>query len=151
MNIIRDRRGIRKAFRNPSREIESAKPLHSIMIRDGTLYFFLIFVFALAETVASLDAKLEPYLPLPELIFPYYVAILSFSGSRLILDLKRMADLNLNGGHSAELSRSIFFAQPNPRSEEGSEPDEDEYITNNIQQISNEGGGKLQAKIVDSV
>ncbi|KAF8992123.1 hypothetical protein BDQ17DRAFT_1546617 [Cyathus striatus] len=106
MSYISDHRGLQNALRNlVTRSPRTITPLYSRVIRDGTLYFWCIFCTKLHSLYLHLlNDDLADY------VVPFYFAVFSFSGSHLILDLKRLADEDTNADADT-LSQSIFFAR----------------------------------------
>ncbi|KAF8988813.1 hypothetical protein BDQ17DRAFT_1373832 [Cyathus striatus] len=105
LTVIRITMRLRNALRNlATRNPGAITPLYSRVICDGTLYFWCIFFSTLVQTLGPLNDDLADY------VVPFYFAVFSFSGSHLILDLKRLADEGTNADADT-LSRSIFFAR----------------------------------------
>ncbi|KAF8994814.1 hypothetical protein BDQ17DRAFT_1412416 [Cyathus striatus] len=63
-------------------------PLLSLILTDGTVFFFLIFIADLIMTIQ--DCSDTPLTTSSEQLLPWVIAIRSVAGSRLILNLRRM-------------------------------------------------------------
>ncbi|KAF8986699.1 hypothetical protein BDQ17DRAFT_1375947 [Cyathus striatus] len=85
--------------------VSKETPLTTLILHDGTLYFFILFGSTLIPLVAS-ALQLNRFL---SFIDPCYIAITSMMGSRLILKLRQTYDAQINECAPA-VSRSIFFA-----------------------------------------
>ncbi|KJA22013.1 hypothetical protein HYPSUDRAFT_87646 [Hypholoma sublateritium FD-334 SS-4] len=74
--------------------IDNKKPgyefirLELSMLRDGTLYFFLIFIATLLTMVSDLSSKLGYF---NDLWHPWFLLLYSIAGSRLVLNIRRNA------------------------------------------------------------
>ncbi|KAF9008206.1 hypothetical protein BDQ17DRAFT_1422278 [Cyathus striatus] len=84
-------------------------PIITTLLRDGTLYFIIIFVFTIFLTWSSVDQKAQKH-NIPSYFNQWYTAMLSFTGSRLIMKLRILTDVD-SEATAPTLSRSIFFAQ----------------------------------------
>ncbi|KAJ6451674.1 hypothetical protein C8R47DRAFT_1229758 [Mycena vitilis] len=66
------------------RELKSYSPILMAFVRDGTVFFLLIFTAVLVNTVT--DQVFEG--PLSGIVLPWVTAIYSFSASRLVLNIR---------------------------------------------------------------
>ncbi|KAF8977266.1 hypothetical protein BDQ17DRAFT_1384029 [Cyathus striatus] len=104
VGFIRDHGGIWKVLQNGR---STFNPLLYSLISDGTLYFCIVFVSTVVMNLGAVDPKLNACF----IYFsPFYIAILSCSGSRLILQLRRVSNFT-ESGSSPTFSQSIFFAR----------------------------------------
>ncbi|KAF9522905.1 hypothetical protein CPB83DRAFT_899218 [Crepidotus variabilis] len=79
--------------RSESQEkINNLSPMMVVFIRDGSLYFFLIFAILLLCTVLIVPRDEDSALPL----MPWIIAVYSLSGSHLILDLRKAGQNGVN-------------------------------------------------------
>ncbi|KAF8982211.1 hypothetical protein BDQ17DRAFT_1378979 [Cyathus striatus] len=106
-DFIRDSGGLRNAIMGNKSGVGKEAPLTTLILHDGTLYFFILFGSTLIASVAS-ALQLNGFL---NFITPCYIAITSMMGSRLILKLRQTYDTQINGCTPA-VSLSIFFAEP---------------------------------------
>ncbi|KAF8980423.1 hypothetical protein BDQ17DRAFT_1380715 [Cyathus striatus] len=102
MDSIRDHGGLRNLW------IIEIPTVVVLIIRDGTLYFGIIFVFTVLET-AAVASKCVDHI-CGGIFTGSYIVALSYSGSHLILRLKRMSDA---AEATSIISTSIFFNRPN--------------------------------------
>ncbi|KAJ6505792.1 hypothetical protein C8R47DRAFT_1315968 [Mycena vitilis] len=72
------------------RECKSYSPILAAFVRDGTVFFFLIFSAVLVNTIATLLFK-GPFMGL---VLPWLTATYSFSASRLVLNIRSAAVLD---------------------------------------------------------
>ncbi|KAF8982190.1 hypothetical protein BDQ17DRAFT_1379014, partial [Cyathus striatus] len=107
MDSIRDSGGLRNAIMGNKAGVGKDAPLTTLVLHDGTLYFFILFGSTLIFSVGS-ALQLNTFL---NFITPCYIAITSMMGSRLILKLRQTYDAQINECAPA-VSRSIFFAEP---------------------------------------
>ncbi|KAF8990554.1 hypothetical protein BDQ17DRAFT_1414031 [Cyathus striatus] len=105
-DVIRDSGGLRNAITGNNTGV-GKDALTTLVLHDGTLYFFILFGSTLITSVAS-ALQLNPFL---NITTPCYIAITSMMGSRLILKLRKMYDTQINECTPA-VSRLIFFAEP---------------------------------------
>ncbi|KAF8994809.1 hypothetical protein BDQ17DRAFT_1366391 [Cyathus striatus] len=82
-------------------------PLLSLILTDGTIFFFLIFIADLIMTIQ--DCSDTPLTTSSEQLLPWIIAIRSVAGSRLILNIRRM--MYKSTVYSRRHFTSIFFAQ----------------------------------------
>ncbi|KAF8986684.1 hypothetical protein BDQ17DRAFT_1375909 [Cyathus striatus] len=106
-DFIRDSGGLRNVIMGNKSGVGKEAPLTTLILHDGTLYFFILFGSTLIASVAS-ALQLNGFL---NFITPCYIAITSMMGSRLILKLRQTYDTQINGCTPA-VSLSIFFAEP---------------------------------------
>ncbi|KAF8997002.1 hypothetical protein BDQ17DRAFT_1363789 [Cyathus striatus] len=119
-NFMFEQGGLRRLFRN-----ENFSPILTSIVRDGTIYFCLLFVAtALLLFTSFHDAAYDSSLRILTIVtHPGYLAMLSFTGSHLVLNLKKLtSDLIENDTTTA--TQSIFFARPPGRNTEGEETNE---------------------------
>ncbi|KAJ7478582.1 hypothetical protein B0H11DRAFT_1278044 [Mycena galericulata] len=82
------------------KEMATLSPLFVAFIRDGSVFFFLIFAIVLASALCSLLVKG----PLLNMVQPWLTAIYSFSVSRLVLNIRELAhrgNMDTNGSSLA--------------------------------------------------
>jgi len=106
-DFIRDSGGLRNAIMQRKVGVSKETPLTTLILHDGTLYFFILFGSTLIPLVAS-ALQLNRFL---SFIDPCYIAITSMMGSRLILKLRQTYDAQINECTPAVSTRSIFFAE----------------------------------------
>ncbi|KAF8996998.1 hypothetical protein BDQ17DRAFT_895210 [Cyathus striatus] len=90
-------------------------PILMLIVRDGTLYFCIVFVATIILVFVSWhDVSQGSSLSffIGSVIRTIYLAVLSFTGSHLIIELKKLSNVNVND-ESAE-TQSIFFARSDP-------------------------------------
>ncbi|KAF8996980.1 hypothetical protein BDQ17DRAFT_1429338 [Cyathus striatus] len=109
--------GLRKLFKN---ERNACSPIFTSIVRDGTLYFCLLFVTAIITALSTLDNASI----FPAVTAPVDISILSFTGSRLILKLRKLSYLDADEKVTAP--RSIFVARSG--SGRGSDDEDNEHI-----------------------
>ncbi|KAF8996997.1 hypothetical protein BDQ17DRAFT_1429352 [Cyathus striatus] len=115
---ISEHGGLRKLFKN---ERNAFSPIITSIVRDGTLYFCLLFVITTITALSTLDSASI----FPAVTAPAQIAILSFTGSRLILKLRKLSDSDTDEKVTAP--RSIFVARSGPGQGSDEEDDEDIY------------------------
>ncbi|KAF8984550.1 hypothetical protein BDQ17DRAFT_1415528, partial [Cyathus striatus] len=101
-DFIRDSGGLRKAIMENKAGVGKETPLTTLVLHDGTLYFFILFGSTLILSVGS-ALQLNTFL---HLITPCYIAITSMMGSRLILKLRQTYDAQINECTPAVFTRS---------------------------------------------
>ncbi|KAF8999461.1 hypothetical protein BDQ17DRAFT_1543651 [Cyathus striatus] len=107
-SISREHGRLANIFRYTGNEF----PLLTSVSRDGTLYFFILFVSTIPVAVAAVDPSLSNKVGVIGYVACWYIATLSYLGSRLILNLRKLTDTSGSNENAPTLSRSIFFAQP---------------------------------------
>ncbi|KJA13383.1 hypothetical protein HYPSUDRAFT_49863 [Hypholoma sublateritium FD-334 SS-4] len=98
-------------------------PMLMSLFKDGILYFFFTFI----ATVLLMLADLVPaFGAFSGYFHPWFILIYSVSGSRLVLNLRRIAlkDNNVEPT-STDIVFSTFGARTNPELDEGSQPESD--------------------------
>ncbi|RDB26289.1 hypothetical protein Hypma_006442 [Hypsizygus marmoreus] len=112
-SVKKNEDGIWQLFR--LHEVRSYSPLVVAFVRDGTVFFFLIFSALVFCTVTTLVIKT----PLAGVGFPWLITVYSFSASRLVLGLREASkqkhlDLSLStishsqGGQEMTLTPLAF-------------------------------------------
>ncbi|KAJ6467699.1 hypothetical protein C8R47DRAFT_812894 [Mycena vitilis] len=91
---------------NKLRELGSYSPILAAFVRDGTVFFFLIFTIVLVNTIATLVLKG----PFNGFLLPWLAAIYSFSASRLVLNIRSAAVLE--NPTTVPQSFSLDFRRP---------------------------------------
>ncbi|KAJ6590177.1 hypothetical protein DFH09DRAFT_1359155 [Mycena vulgaris] len=86
------------------KEMKTLSPLFVSFIRDGSVFFFLIFAIVLASTLLSLLV----HGPLLNMAQPWLTAIYSFSVSGLVLNLRQLANRgNMDTVRSSVARRTV--------------------------------------------
>ncbi|KAF8980287.1 hypothetical protein BDQ17DRAFT_1380776 [Cyathus striatus] len=107
-DFIRDSGGLRNAIMRRKAGVSKETPLTTLILHDGTLYFFILFGSTLIASVGS-ALQLNTFL---NFINPQCNYINDGDqGSRLILKLRQMHDTEINECTPA-VSPSIFFTEP---------------------------------------
>ncbi|KAF9001674.1 hypothetical protein BDQ17DRAFT_1358029 [Cyathus striatus] len=91
------------------REANHTSPIIVSVLRDGTLYFCILFVTAIMMVLAQAIGY-KPHSIFPEIASLLQIAILSFTGCRMILHLRKLSDLDHEDANEMT-TPSIFFAQ----------------------------------------
>ncbi|KAF8991425.1 hypothetical protein BDQ17DRAFT_1413706 [Cyathus striatus] len=103
--------GLRNYFQN---EFESFRPLLITIMRD---------VSTIVLVLGGVQELVDPTAILGSAVAPYYFAILSFTGPKLILKLRKMSDLRGENSDPATTYHSIFFARSGPERRSGNSED----------------------------
>ncbi|KAF8988954.1 hypothetical protein BDQ17DRAFT_1373734 [Cyathus striatus] len=98
-DFVRDSGGLRNAIIGNKSGVSNETQLTTLVLHDGTLYFFILFGSTLISSVGS------------ALQLNTLLSFINPQGSRLILKLRQMYDIQINECTPA-VSRSIFFAEP---------------------------------------
>ncbi|KAF8995199.1 hypothetical protein BDQ17DRAFT_1430566 [Cyathus striatus] len=109
--LIFEHGGLRSIFRTT--ETGAFSPVLTSIVRDGTLYFCVLFVSVIFDSVMGMILVFDSTSTFSAFAPPFYVTVLSFVGSRLILKLRKLVNVNANMSNT-ELSRAIFFARFDP-------------------------------------
>ncbi|KAF9002300.1 hypothetical protein BDQ17DRAFT_1357247 [Cyathus striatus] len=105
--ISHENGGLRNLFRY---EAYHNGPIVVTVVRDGSLYFCILFVTVIMMVMASTTGY-TPYNVFPYIASILQILILSFTGCRMILHLRKLSDPSDANETAPYVTQSIFFAR----------------------------------------